>query len=85
MVEKYTADWVEEQARLKNASWLHNHDCCLCGVPVGYVIYGSDVLYRSSCDCSWSHDRPSSFQEIADWLAMKRGDEVRDQIMEGMR
>jgi hypothetical protein len=30
-------------------------------------------------------DRPSSLNDIADWLAMQRNDEVRDKIMEGLR
>ena len=85
MVEKYSAEWVKEQAHAKGAGWLTNHDCSLCGIDVGYIIHGEHVAYRSGCGCSWSNDRPSSFGEIADWLAMQSSDEIRDKIMEGLR
>lgn len=80
-MQKYSAEWVKQQAQEKGASWLVNHDCSLCGVDVGYVINDDDVSYRSGCGCSWSPDRQSSFQDIADWLAMQSSDDIRDKIM----
>lgn len=81
MSEKYSAAWVREQTNEKGATWLVNHDCSLCGVDVGYIINGDEVSFRSGCGCSWSPDRPSSFEDIADWLAMQSSDEIRDRIM----
>lgn len=80
-MQKYSADWIRQQAQEKDASWLVNHDCSLCGTDVGYIINGDAVYYRSGCGCSWSPDRPSSFQDIAAWLAMQSSDEIRDRIM----
>ncbi len=80
-MEKYSADWIRQQATEKKASWLPNHACGLCGVDVGYLIYDQDVFYRSGCGCSWSSDRPSDFGEIANWLAMQSSDDIRDKIM----
>ena len=79
MGEKYSAAWVKEQ--LADKTWLPHHDCSLCGVWVGYPIHGDEVSFRSGCGCSWSPSRPSSYGEIAEWLAMQRSDEMRDKIM----
>jgi hypothetical protein len=80
-MQKYSAEWVRQQAQEKGASWLVNHDCSLCGTDVGYIINGEQVSFRSGCGCSWSPDRPSSFEEIAEWLQMQKSDEIRDRIM----
>jgi len=83
MTQKYTAAWVEEQA--EGAIWLNHHTCSLCNSMVGYGIEKGQVWFKSSCDCtSWSEPRPSSFNEIANWLNMQSSDEIRDQIMLGL-
>lgn len=92
-VDKYSANWVREQVAAKQATYLENHDCSLCGVLVGYNFLppataqalGTEVTYQSACGCSWSPDRPSSYEDIADWLAMQSSDAIRDKIMEGLR
>jgi len=84
-VQKYSAEWVRQQAIANGATWLPNHDCACCGVYVGYVISGEQVFYRSACGCGWSPQQPSSFREIAEWLAMQSADEIRDRIMERLR
>lgn len=81
MAAKYSAEWIRKKAVETNTRWLTNHDCGLCGVDVGYIIHGDHVDYRSGCGCSWSDDRPSSFEEIANWLAVQSSDEVRDRII----
>jgi hypothetical protein len=83
--KKYSAEWVRGQAAAIDAQWLDHHRCGLCNKMVGYPIRGDEVRFRSACHCSWSPDRPSSFQDIADWLAMQSSDEIRDRIMEGLQ
>jgi hypothetical protein len=87
MTEKYSADWVKEQALSRNASWLDSHDCGGCGSMVGYSLDIDGVFFNPACDCTtfYSPPEPSSFQDIADWLAMQKTDETRDKIMEGLR
>ncbi len=85
VAEKYSAEWIREQAQEKGAHWLVSHDCSLCGVDVGWIIDGDYVAYRSGCGCSWSPDRPSSYAEIARSLEIQRSDEVRDQIMADLK
>jgi hypothetical protein len=92
-VAKYSADWIREAVKAKGATYLENHDCSLCGVSVGYnflpqdavAALGCEVTFRSACGCSWSPDRPASYEDIADWLAMQSKDEIRDRIMEGLK
>ena len=85
-VHKYTATWIAERVFEKNAHYLENHRCGLCNMPVGFVFTnpGALVWYQSGCECSWSPNRPSSYQEVADWLAMQSSDEIRDKIMGGL-
>lgn len=83
MSDKYTAEAVRELAKGKN--WLDHHDCSFCGQMVGYMINDDEVDFRSACGCSWSPDHPSSFQDIANWLAMQSSDEIRDRILRGFK
>jgi hypothetical protein len=82
MTEKYSAEWFKSQ--LTDQRFLPHHDCALCGVWVGYVVNGDEVWFRSSCGCSWAPERPSSFHEIAEWLAMQSSDEIRDGMVAQM-
>lgn len=82
---KYSPEWVRRLAKQKKAGFLINHDCSLCGVPVGYVISGDQVFYRSGCDCSWAPDYPSSWGEISSWLQAQKDDSIRDRLVEGFR
>ena len=53
---------------------------------VKYVIYDGTVEFDSNCNCTdWTPRHPSSFEDIADWLAMQGSDDVRDRIMTGLR
>lgn len=79
----YSAAAIREWA--KGKTWLNHHDCSICGQMVGYVIDGELVYFRSACGCSWSQDHPSSFDDIAQWLAMQSSDEMRDLILQGFR
>lgn len=82
---KYSAEWVKAKVDSMGARWLTNHDCSLCGVAVGHVFYDDDaVFYRSACGCSSSPDRPSSYAEIAESLAMQSSDKIRDSMMAGL-
>jgi len=80
---KYSAAWVAQQAAGK--SWLDHHDCGVCGAMVGYLINDGRVAFCPGCNCSWSPPEPSSFEAIADWLAMQSSDEIRDRIMAGLK
>lgn len=86
-MHKYSAEWIKEQAQLKGACRLDHHNCCICGVMVGYDIAGDLVQFDANCDCTtyYSPPRPSSFEDIADWLARCDFDVTRDRIMEGLR
>lgn len=79
----YSAAGIREWA--KGKTWLDHHDCSICGQMVGYVIDGERVYFRSACGCAWSQDQPSSFDDIAQWLAMQPSDEMRDLILQGFR
>lgn len=79
----YSAEAIKQRAQGK--VFLDHHDCSICGGMVGYVMGGERVVFRSSCGCSWSPDRESSFQDIADWLAMQSSDEIRDRILQGFK
>ena len=84
-MEKYSADWVREQAG--EAMWLDHHRCGGCGAMVGYHLNAGGVFFDPTCDCgpAWEGPRPSSFEEIADWLRMQSSDEIRDRIMQGFK
>ena len=85
-MKKYDAEWVRDQARSKGAIWLDHHRCSLCRVMVGYVIHDDEVEFHSNCGCTdWTPRRPSSFQDIANWLAIQSSDEIRDRIMAGLK
>jgi len=84
MVEpiKYSAEWIKQQVDEKGATELLHHDCGFCGYWVRYLFYqDGGVEFASACNCSWSPPRVSFYEDIANWLAMQRNDEVRDRIM----
>lgn len=70
-INNVTAEEVKKSLQDRGVAFLPNHDCGICGVNVGYIINGDDVMYRSGCGCGWSPDNPSSFQKIADWVNMQ--------------
>lgn len=82
---KYDTDWVRERA--KGAYWLDHHACAICCSMVGYHIEGETVLLDTNCDCVSYRTplRPSSFEDIANWLAMQHHDDTRDKIMSGFK
>lgn len=67
-----TGEQVREAVQKAGLTWVTNHDCSLCGVDVGYVINGDQVFYRSGCGCSWSPDRPISWDEVAEFINMQK-------------
>lgn len=86
MSEKYSADWVREQVTEKKATTLDHHSCGLCGYMTNYAFQpGGNVYFDPGCDCTWGGHLPSSFEAVADWLAMQSSDETRDRIMSGLR
>lgn len=84
-MSKYTAEAVKEAAFAANAVWLNHHACGACGTMVGYLLRDEEVYFQSGCGCSWSPPRPSSWADIASWLAMQSDDAQRDQILSGLR
>lgn len=83
--KKYTAKWVEIEAHNKKAYRLDHHECGICGVMVYYSLQPR-VTFISGCGCgSWTPPRPSSWSEIADWLQMQKTDEMRDNILKGLK
>lgn len=86
MTERYTAEWVEARVTEAGATWLDNHDCSICKAVVGYQFSpDGEVWFAGGCNCSWSPPRPSSFQDVANWLRMQSSDEIRDRLMAGLR
>jgi hypothetical protein len=60
-----TGDQVKEAVKKAGITWVDHHDCGLCGVMVGYMICDDAISFRSGCGCSWSPDRPVSWDEAA--------------------
>lgn len=66
-----------QQAKKKNIKFVVNHECAICGHPVGWRIYDDVVTYDSGCDCScMSNERRSSWEEIADFYNMQTSERV---------
>lgn len=63
-----TGDQVKEAVKKAGLSWVNHHECCCCGEMVGYVIDGDSISFRSGCGCSWSPDRPISWDEAANHI-----------------
>ena len=76
---RYSAEWLEEL----DADRLDHHPCGLCGFMTFYFLK-PQVAFNSGCNCAWSPPRPSSFQEIAEWLNMQRSDDIRENILQGL-
>lgn len=84
-MQKYSVEWVKEQAEGKTR--LDHHDCSICGENVGYIIQGEFVEFDGNCGCvsyRWPA-RPSSFEEIAQFLQAQSSDEIRDRIMSRLK
>jgi hypothetical protein len=81
MATKYSAPWIRNLVKEKGAGWLSNHPCGICGIEVGYIFGDTRVYFRAGCDCSWTPDTASGYDEIAEWLALQDSDEVRDKIL----
>lgn len=61
-----TAAEFKKAAAERNITRWNIRDCSICGVPVGFNIWGDYVEFDSSCDCTSSYGRPTDWQEIAD-------------------
>ena len=89
MSKKYTAEWVRDHVHTTGAYGLDHHRCGICNSMVAYSFDppGSEpeVFFYAGCDCAQSPGRPSSWSEIADWLAMQSSDEIRERIVSGFR
>lgn len=86
-MEKYSAEALRATVAANSYRMLDHHDCAICGVMVRYY-FGPDgeVEFDPSCGCvSGDNSRPSSYEEIADWLAMQSSDEMRERILSGFR
>lgn len=87
-MKKYSAEWVRDQVRSANAYKLDHHECSLCGVMVRYGFNPPgtepEVYFRSMCGCSYSPDRPATWDDVADWLNMQSSDEIRERIWHGL-
>jgi len=59
---------IEMAIQKSGVEFVPSHDCTICGVPVGWVICHMSGLvdYRSSCGCSYSPNRPSSYREMSE-------------------
>jgi len=65
---KVTGEQVKDAVQKAGLTWVDHHDCGICGQMVGYVINGDCISFRSGCGCSWSPDRPCSWDEAADHI-----------------
>ena len=63
-----TGEQVKEAVKARGLTWIPHHDCSLCRMEVGYVVQGDDLFFRSGCGCSWSPDRPCSWEEAAEHI-----------------
>lgn len=61
-----TASQFEQAAIERGIGFIPNHDCSFCHVTVGWRVYEGGVAYDSSCGCSWSDPRSSSWAEVAE-------------------
>ena len=63
-----TGDQVKEAVVKAGLTWIQHHDCIGCGQDVGYVVRDGDLYFSSGCGCSWSPDRPCSWDEAAEHI-----------------
>lgn len=63
-----TADEVREIVKSNGVTWIEAHNCSICGVAVGWEVYGDAVSFQSNCGCTRHYEPPrqSSFEELAD-------------------
>lgn len=66
-----TGEQVKEAVQKAGLSWVPSHDCSICGQDVGYIFDGDQVFYRSGCGCSWSPDRPMTWDGVASHINMQ--------------
>lgn len=86
MAEKYSADWLHDQVREHGYTHLEHHDCSLCGYMTSYLFENGDVLFDAGCDCTRRQAlREASYGDVAHWLGMQSSDDIRDQILKGLR
>lgn len=67
-----TGEQVKEAVKKAGLTWIPHHDCSICGQDVGYIVNGDDLYFRSGCGCSWSPDRPCSWDEAAESINMQQ-------------
>lgn len=60
-----TGEQVKEAVHKAGLKWVDHHDCEICGEMVGYIICDDAISFRSACGCSWSPDRPTTWDEAA--------------------
>lgn len=83
---KYSEAWVRFEVEQRGASQLDHHRCSMCDYMTRYLFRCGLVHFDAGCDCSQSSSiRDSSYEAIADWLAMQSSDEIRDDIWKGLR
>jgi hypothetical protein len=83
---KYSADWLK--AELAGRKRLPLRRCSICGLSLDYVTDRTgNVAFDSNCDCVsyYTPLRQSSWDEVAETLAMQRNDTIRDNLVATMK
>lgn len=81
-----TAEEVKA-AVLNNAiTQLLHHECGICGVHTRYLfdILNKVAYYDSSCGCSESYPRLSSFADVAEFINMQTNLTVATKLRDGL-
>lgn len=87
---KYSAEWIKALAIERGATQLIHHKCATCYKNVRYSIVNleSNILtFDAECLYGGREHGPrraSSWEDIAEWLAMHSSDEMRDKTLEGL-
>jgi len=84
-MEKYSAEWVQEE--LKGKKWMPLRRCSMCNQAIGYIQEEGLLSFASSCGCTrgYTPAEPRSWDSIVSTLAMQSSDEIRDKIMETLK
>lgn len=69
-----TTNEIKEICIKKGITFIPHHDCALCGVYVGWRIYGpDDVFFDPSCGCGCSMPHRETWDDVAKWVLKRNG------------
>lgn len=83
-IVKVTAQQLKDACARGNITSIPNHECCICGVPVGYLVHTrtGNLWWDGSCDCCSASAgvEPSSWDAAAAWVNMQTNETLANRI-----